>query len=79
MALSFEEKGIYGFAEEWFTTHGYSWKVKKVKANRTLYALCKDGIDFNYEIPIYVTKPKDYMKFVDDYFEMLRRYKGEKT
>lgn len=73
---TWEERGIYGFAEEWFTNNGYQWKLKKELRNKNVYTLCKDGLESDYEIWSNATNPVLYMSFVDKYFTLMKRAKG---
>ena len=74
---NWEEKGIYGYAEEWFTKNGYIWKLKKEARTKNIYSLSKDGYKFEYEIPSAVTNPKKFMDFVNTYFDLYKRTQGK--
>ena len=74
---NYEERGIYGYAEKWFTENGYKWALKKAKRNGNLYTLSKEGFEFDYEIPCCVTAPKAFMEFIQKYFELYKRTCGQ--
>ena len=76
---NWEERGIYGYAEEWFTNNGFDWKLKKSQRSKNIYTISKDGIEDEIEIPAGVTNPKKYMELVAYQFNLLVKIKAREA
>lgn len=49
--LEWESSKDEKYAEKWWTDHGFSWKLTKRFVSKSVYAVTKDDITVNYEIP----------------------------
>lgn len=49
--LEWESSKDEKFAENWWTEHGFSWKLMKRFVSKSVYAVTKDGVKLTYEIP----------------------------
>ncbi len=72
---AWEERGIYGYAEEWFDKNGFEWELKKQCRSKNIYTICKGGIEDEIEILAAVTNPKKYMQLVEYQFNLLVKIK----
>lgn len=68
---TWEERGIYGYAEEWFDKNGFEWWLKKSGRSKNVYVIRKNDIEDEVEIPAGVTNPKKYMELVDYQYNLL--------
>lgn len=51
------------YAENWWTDHGFAWKLKKRFISKSVYEVSKDGTTLSYEIPnVANMNIKDYME-----------------
>lgn len=72
---TWEERGIYGYAEEWFDANGFEWKLKKQYRTKAVYTISKNGIEDEVEITSSVTNPKKYMALVEYQYNLLVKIK----
>ena len=49
--LEWESSKDEKYAEQWWTDHGFTWKLTKRFVSKSVYAVTKDDITLNYEIP----------------------------
>ena len=49
--LEWESSKHEQYAETWWTEHGFTWELKKRFVSFSVYAVTKDGMTMQYEIP----------------------------
>lgn len=76
---TWEERGIYGYAEEWLDNNGYKRKLKKQQRSKNIYIISKNGIEDEIEIPAAVTNPKKYMELVEYQYNLLVKIKAREA
>lgn len=86
--LEWESSKDEKFAENWWTEHGFSWKLTKRFISKSVYAVTKDGVTVNYEIPNearmnirkYMEGPAGFTHYWEMYLQcmMLRKEAEEK-
>ena len=76
---SWETRGIFGYAEKWWTDNGYDWRLKKKIRSRCIYTISKDGMTDEFEITPNVVDFKKFMELFKYTWDLGKRIKAKEA